>query len=123
MKHVVNNTEAADRIESELPFVNSGRSLRGGPSGPLIELGKLPEQYHDAVKHARYVVHSYRTPIGWVDNSGQKTIPDVGYSLSTGQHQYTVAGAWGIDFRPARGREIRRAGTGTRAGYYGGYDN
>lgn len=118
MKFVVTNSEAGERIKNELPFANSKRSLRGGPGGEGTPLGYLPERYHEDVRDARYVVLSYETPIGWVTRSGQKTVPDVGYSLTTGQHQYEVAYAWGIDFRPARGRTLRPAGTGTREGYF-----
>jgi hypothetical protein len=47
-------------------------------------------------------VYSYGTPIAWVteDESRSQTepylyhVPDVGYSLTTGQHQYTVLDAW-----------------------------
>lgn len=119
MKFVVTNNEATEKIENELPFRNRNATLVGGPSGPMITLGELPEQYHEDVRDARYVVYSYETPIGWVTRSGQRIVPDVGYSLTTSQHQYTVAHAWGIDFRPARGRELRPAGTGTREGYFG----
>ena len=119
MKFVVTNSEATDRIEREMAFTNAKRSLRGGASGPQVPLGELPEQYHDAVKRARYVVHSYSTPIGWVSKTGEKTVPDVGYSLTTGYHQYAVAHAWGVDLPVARGRELRPAGTGTREGYFG----
>lgn len=119
MKYVVTNHEAVDKIAAELPFTNTGRSLQGGPSGPMIVLGHLPEEYDDAVKRARYVVHSYSTPIGWVGQDGEKTVPDVGYSLTTSNHQYEVARAWGIEFPVARGREVRPAGTGTPEGYFG----
>jgi hypothetical protein len=63
------------------------------------------------------VVWSYFTPIAWVNQDGKKTVPDVGYSATTGQHQTLVMSAWDLHVRyPARGRELRRAGGGPRRG-------
>jgi hypothetical protein len=79
--------------------------------------GALPEGYRPQVAQARYVVWSYFTPIAWVNQDGTKTVPDVGYSATTGQHQMLVMSAWDLPVRyPARGRELRRAGGGPRRG-------
>ncbi len=81
--------------------------------------GFLPEEYREDVESAVYVVISYDTPIAWVRSDGTKIVPDVGYSPTTSQHQYTVKAAWGITGRlsfPARGRTLRPAGGGPRRG-------
>ena len=66
-------------------------------------LGHLPPQFSEEIALAEYVVLSYDTPIAWVID-GEKSVPDVGYSPTTGQHQYLVKHAWGMDSFPARGR-------------------
>lgn len=79
--------------------------------------GFLPdEEVTDGLRRAAYVVYSYGTPIAWITEDGVKVIPDVGFSSTTGDHQYRVAAAWGVDFRPARGRKIVPAGGGPRSG-------
>jgi hypothetical protein len=120
MAYVVSNTGATEKIKNELPFRNRNATLVGTDLTGLDPVfGRLPDQYRDAVRQARYVVYSYLTPIGWVSKTGEKTVPDVGYSLTTSQHQYAVAHAWGVGLPVARGRELRPAGTGTREGYFG----
>lgn len=98
--------DAAERIQAQEPFnLREGKTLYGREGGADQDPGLLPEQYRADAAAARYVVYSYRTPVGWVRQDGTKVVPDVGYSPTTGQHQYLVAHAWGIGFRPARGRE------------------
>lgn len=85
---------------------------------PPSYLGSLPPQYADSLMTANYVVMSYRTPIAW-EQDGEITLPDVGYSPTTGQHQYTVKAAWdtpGHLHFPERGRELRPSGGGHRRG-------
>jgi hypothetical protein len=85
---------------------------------PPSFIGKLPPQYAEDLAMADYVVMSYATPIAW-ETDGEITIPDVGYSPTTGQHQYTVKTAWNAPDHmrfPARGRELRPAGGGPRRG-------
>jgi hypothetical protein len=119
MKFIVTNSVAQERIKLLQPFRNTTSSLWAYP-GPAASLGKLPPEYHDAADQATYVVYSYLTPIAWVNpGNGSKTLPDVGYSLTTSQHQYIVSRAWGVDLPVKRGREVRPAGTGTRPGYFG----
>lgn len=118
MRKIVSNGEAVQRIKLVQPFRNKRGSLWGAPSGSILYLtyGELPEEYRASVRGARYVVFSYCTPIGWVTADGVKEVPDVGYSLTTGEHQYIVLHAWGIRRHPARGRELRPAGGGSRSG-------
>lgn len=124
MAHVVNTlAEAEEKIRNEEPFRLKGWT-RGVPTlsaAPWIihQYGALPEQYQHEVRHARYVVWSYETPIAWVTEDGTKVLPDIGYSPTTGQHQYTVKAAWDIQGRmsfPARGRTLRPTGGGPRRG-------
>jgi hypothetical protein len=85
-----------------------------GTTGPL----PWPD-YHESIKDAVYVVISYGTPIAWVRPDGTKVLPDIGYSATTGQHQYIVKDAWNVPghmYFPARGRTIRPAGGGPRRG-------
>jgi hypothetical protein len=126
MKTVVNNLEAHFKIKAMQEFrTTSVRDrdsvLFGVPrlSGGFWRsdaFGRLPEQYWTAVARAQYVVWSYATPIGWVNDDGTTTVPDVGYSLTTGQHQMIVKYAFGVRSFPARGRELRPAGGGPREG-------
>jgi hypothetical protein len=113
-RYRVNNTQAEAKIAKEEAFRTSEADLPGRPgvirfraaTGGAQSFGLLPERYRDDVRRARYVVYSYQTPIGWVRQDGTKTVPDVGYSLSTGQHQLIVQHAWGLRSFPARGREV-----------------
>jgi hypothetical protein len=110
MATVVSNSQAPNKIKHEQTFRSSSRPVNGnspwsGRPGGADSLGYLPRQYHAAARAARYVVYSYATPIGWVTVAGEHVVPDVGYTLTTGAQQYSTAHAWGIDFRPARGRE------------------
>lgn len=70
---------------------------------PPTYLGHLPPQHSVGIESADYVVMSYGTPVAWV-TEGEPTVPDVGYSPTTGQHQYLAASALGVDFHPARNR-------------------
>jgi hypothetical protein len=123
-KHVVATLrEAEEKIEKQRPFRLRGWT-DGVPTlsaGPWVtdSFGELPVNYHEDVNTAHYVVWSYDTPIAWVRTDGTRVLPDVGYSATTGQHQYTVKAAWDITGRlkfPARDREVRPAGGGPRRG-------
>lgn len=117
--------QAQQMIKEEKPF-RFGRVHDGQPTfsgGPWLDsrhpgsFGALPEIYRDQVVLSRYVVWSYWTPIAWVNQDGTKTVPDIGYSQTTGQHLMTVMAAWDLPVRyPARGRELRRSGGGPRRG-------
>lgn len=106
--------DAEVAIKNQLPF----RMRDTFSAGPIaLGYGELPDQYHEDVNVAVYVVFSYGTPIGWIREDGTKTVPDVGYSATTSQHQYIVLNAWGIKGQfPKRGRTVRRAGGGPRRG-------
>lgn len=113
--------EAQQMIANRQPFRMRGQndppSLWATTDVPSY-IGELPPQYAEDLVMADYVVMSYRTPIAW-ETDGEITLPDVGYSPSTSQHQYTVKAAWDIQGRmrfPARGRELRPAGGGPRRG-------
>lgn len=119
MATVVSNYVAEKRIKSWQEFRNQpGKDVApwSGRPGGADSLGSLPSEHHQSAQAARYVVYSYETPIGWIDYHGNPRIPDVGYSLTTSQHQYATAHAWGLDFRPQRGRELRPSGGGHRRG-------
>lgn len=60
--------------------------------------GDLPEEYRADFGDAEYAVWSYETPIGWMRRDGSLFMPPVRYSLTTTQHQYLLARAWGIPF-------------------------
>lgn len=111
----VSNTRAEGFIADELEFTNSDATLSGRQGG-ASDFGSLPDRYRVSARAARYVVYSYRTPIGWKDDDGMWTVPDVGYSSTTSQHQYIVKAAWGIKSFPGRGRETVPSGTGPRSG-------
>ncbi len=118
------NSQAAELAADWRNFYTSlldGVERFAGLSGPARWTSKLPEEYHEAAEAAIYVVYSYRTPIGWVNPDGTVTVPDVGYSLSTGQHQWYLIDAW-RDRLPsgftiaARGRRLVPSGGGRRNG-------
>jgi hypothetical protein len=119
-RRTVSVEEARARITNLKEFRTPRDSMKGTPGG-ADTFGHLPGPYHEEVRDAEYVVYSYLTPIAWVTADGQRVIPDVGYSPTTGQHQYTVKYAWqeagyvGSTF-PVRGRELRPAGGGPRGG-------
>lgn len=130
MKTVVSNLEAHFKIKEMQIFRTSivrdpsgtrttGITRLSGGFWKTGAYGLLPEQYHEAVSRAQYVVWSFATPIGWVNDDGTATVPDVGYSDTTGQHQYIVKAAFGMKSFPARGRELRPAGGGPREGGFG----
>ena len=107
MKRVANTLgEAREFIRQEKPF-----RLRG-PGQPTLYamsevpgyFGRIPARHSVGAEAADYWVFSYDTLIAWV-TEGEPTVPDVGYSPTTSQHQYLAAEALGIDFRPARGRD------------------
>lgn len=124
---VFHNEEIPGRIAEMMPFLSEGKLPDGtrrwsGYSGPATTMGHLPSRYRSFVREAVYVVYSYDTPIAWVRepdrlaDSGDELIyeiPDVGYSVTTGQHQMAVMEAWADHMRrqgnyrrwPGRGRE------------------
>lgn len=84
-------------------------SLRG--YSPIDTLGfygtekmasEMPDDYwcqmsdHMERAHVAYIVESYNTVIGWLDGSGDWHIPPFRYSLTTTQHQWTLAAAIGV---------------------------
>lgn len=106
-KYAATVDEAGERIQALEPFyLRDGKTLYGREGGMSSQWGLLPKEHHEDAAAAQYVVYSYQTPIGWVRQDGTKIVPDIGYSPTTGQHQYTVAHAWGVPFRPARGRTV-----------------
>jgi len=110
--------QAKEAIREQRPF-RLRDTLAGTSDSVGGTHGHLPEKYRADVESAVYVVISYDTPIAWVRPDGTKVVPDIGYSPTTGQHQYTVKAAWNITGRmsfPARGRELRPAGGGPRRG-------
>lgn len=128
-KTVYKNAEIPGRIHAMLPFLSEGKLPDGtrrwsGHSGPAVTLGHLPRKYHASARQAVYVVYSYETPIAWVLEAPQNgprnpywfKVPDVSYSLTTGQQQYACLEAWEAALRrqgtyrrfPASGREVVR---------------
>jgi hypothetical protein len=113
--------EAEQMIASRQPFRMRGQTdppTLWAVTEPPNYIGALPPQYADDLATADYVVISYDTPIAW-ETDGEIALPDVGYSPSTGQHQYVVKGAWKVPGHmrfPASGRELRPAGGGPRRG-------
>lgn len=125
MKSVFSNDEIPGRIAAMQPFESVGKLPDGtrrwsGRNGPAQDMGHLPVKYHSSAREAVYVVYSYGTPIAWVveldlevGDPYRYTVPDVGYSPTTGQHQYEVLEAWADHLKrqgtyrrfPARGRE------------------
>lgn len=124
---VFHNDAIPGRIAEMMPFLSDGKLPDGtrrwsGYSGPATTMGHLPPRYHASAHAAVYVVYSYDTPIAWVLEVQHGTsdytyvIPDVGYSVTTGQHQTAVMEAWGPHMRrqgdyrrfPGRGRETVR---------------
>jgi len=54
------------------------------------QIGRLPEQYHDDISRAAYLVYSYGTPIAWMYADGEWTMPGEKYSQTTSQHQSKI---------------------------------
>lgn len=118
MKYIVTNAEASEKIRNEQPFSTTRVRhadgsptgivrLAGGPARVIVgDHGYLPEEYWTDVETARYVVSSYGTPIGWVRQDGTRVAPDIGYSLTTGQHQMTLRYVWGMKVIPSRNRRV-----------------
>jgi hypothetical protein len=117
---VFRNEEIPARIAALKPFLSDGRLPDGtrrwsGHSGPAVTMGHLPARLYESARSAVYVVYSYDTPIAWVTESPDPHsrepylyhIPDVGYSPTTGQHQYACLDAW---------RDHARQGTVNRHG-------
>lgn len=108
---VINNAQAPVKIKHRLEFRTSSRPVDGnapwsGRKGGADSLGYLPSEYHADAQSALYVVYSYATPIGWINMHGHPVVPDIGYSLTTGQQQMATRTAWGMPNRfPARGRQ------------------
>lgn len=111
-RSVFRNDEIPGRIAEMLPFLSAGKLPDGtrrwsGHSGPAVTLGHLPREYHTSARQAVYVVYSYETPIAWVLEAPQNGprnpyvyhVPDVGYSVTTGQQQMAVMEAWADHMR------------------------
>lgn len=109
---VFRNSEIPGRIHALLPFLSVGKLPDGtrvwsGHSGPAVTTGHLPPRLYASARAAVYVVYSYETPIAWVTEDGEGTepytyhVPNIGYSPTTGQQQYTCLEAW----REARRRQ------------------
>lgn len=127
MRTVFRNREIPGRIHALQPFLSAGK-INGwlrvweGRSGPADSFGHLPPKYHASAREAVYTVYSYGTPIGWVTEDEEVPeglryhVPDVGYSLTTGQQQLAVLDAWAEPLKaqgeyrrlPGRGRETVR---------------
>lgn len=115
-----NLDEAQEMIKARHPFrmQTTGSPTLWAVDSPPSYIGKLPPEHADSLMTADYVVMSYATPIAW-ETDGEIVIPDVGYSPTTSQHQYTVKAAWDVPdhmWTPARGRTVRPAGGGPRRG-------
>lgn len=114
MAHVIKVlAEAEDKIANERPFrtrIKPGMDHPSLSGGPWVEnsYGLLPKRLHDDVAAARYVVWSYDTPIAWVREDGTNVAPNVGYSITTGQHQAMARTAWGLphQWRDPEPREV-----------------
>jgi hypothetical protein len=115
MGHTLATAEVA--IKNRVPF-RMRDTLSGIEGWDRDDYGELPVNYWQSLQEAVYVVLSYDTPIGWTMPDGTPIVPDVGYSLTTSQHQYLVLNAWGMRDHPfvRRGRETRPAGGGPRRG-------
>lgn len=76
-------------------FKTSG-SLKGGPVTDAAtytgwDMGSLDFEHYDSVRRADYIVWSYRTPIAWADaETGEWTVPDDRYSVTTSRHQSKI---------------------------------
>lgn len=100
--------DAEQLIREQKPFRLRGGDTRLPPSlwattEAPDAFGYIPAENSEGAESADYWVFSYRTLIAWVAE-GEPTVPDVGYSPTTGQHQYLAASALGVDFHPARNR-------------------
>jgi hypothetical protein len=114
MRTVFRNSEIPGRIYTFQPFLSTGKLPNGtrvwsGHRGPAVVFGFLPPKFHASVRKAVYVVYSYDTPIAWItetEDDGPEPywyhVPDVGYSPTTGQHQYAVLEAWQAAARGGR---------------------
>lgn len=121
--YAVNSSEAVERIRNEQLFASKAKAGRtrtwcgrnGSPD--WRSFGYLPDEYRAAVRAARYVVYSYDTPIAWVTQDGERVVPDIGYSLTTSEHQLAVKQAWNKTFTiPNRKRAVIPASDGPRHG-------
>lgn len=93
----------AEAMAADVPFRTSGALYSSAGGGHVGGRSQLPREYHEAVRHASYVVYSYETPIAWRDGDGGWTVPDVKYSRTTSRHQNTVRTAVGdIESHPAK---------------------
>lgn len=61
--------------------------------------GELPASWHASLCRADFAAYSYETPIAWHVEGEGWTMPPIRYSVTTTQHQYTVARALNIDWR------------------------
>lgn len=107
------NNEIPGRIANLQPFLSVGKLPDGtrrwwAISSPAPDMGHLPRKYHAWARLAIYTVISYGTPIAWVAENTESVssndpylyhLPDVSYSPTTGQHQYSVRDAWSTQLK------------------------
>jgi hypothetical protein len=72
------------------PWKNSGGTFTGAPTTGVWATGRLPREFVESARSARYVIRSYATPIAWLARDGQWVVPDVTYSPTTSRHQSLV---------------------------------
>lgn len=102
---VFRNEDIPGLIHQMRPFLSEGKLPDGtrrwwATSGPPPTMGHLPARLHESVRRSVYTVFSYDTPIAWVTENDDRRepyvyhVPDVGYSVTTGQQQYACLDAW-----------------------------
>lgn len=88
----LSNDQCSDAMSQRKEFSNKTGSLHGEWFTDLPwPVGVLPQSYRDELTEMSpvYVVFSYETPIAWATLEDDLLIvPDVRYSLTTGQHQH-----------------------------------
>jgi len=117
---VYRNAEIPGLIQGLRPFLSEGKLPDGtrrwsAYGSAVLGYGHLPARLRASVDEAVYVVYSYDTPIAWVTEDGRRRVterlryhvPAVGYSPTTGQHQYACLDAWRDE---ARGGLLDRHG-------------
>lgn len=99
----VNVRDADVQIRAHIPFNYSSRTARPTASlwadrylsgdGRHVSPGRLPLEWSVQFRNDNptYIVFSYHTPIAWIASDGRTVIPNVTYSPTTTQHQYTAA--------------------------------
>lgn len=97
MKQLIQNG-----VDSQTPFRTNTGTVRGykypnaGDESGYPPMGRLPEEHQKELKilidkeMIRFIIYSFGTPIAWVHYSGEWTVPDVRYSVTTTHHQGVV---------------------------------